>query len=148
MTEVGEELEEEEEEEEEEGEPEGEPEPRPPDVRLPKAEDPAAPTDVRTSFADRSWCAKAAREHGVVAHQAAARIRIGLQAGQVGLQPWTRGFAALDAWGYGPHTRGYSGLQPWIPAVTEHRVSRPRRGARCLRRAKTPGPSSAAIGPC
>ena len=87
MTEVGEELEEEEEEEEE----EGEPEPRPPDVRLPKAEDPAAPTDVRTSFADRSWCAKAAREHGVVAHQAAARIRIGLQAGQVGLQPWTHG---------------------------------------------------------
>ena len=61
VTEVGEELEEEEE--------EGEPEPRPPDVRLPQAEEPAAPTGVRTSVADRSWCAKAAREHGVVPHQ-------------------------------------------------------------------------------
>ena len=64
MTEVGEELEEEEEEEEV-----GEPELRPPDVRLPQAEEPAAPTGMRTSVADRSWCAKAAREHGVVPHQ-------------------------------------------------------------------------------
>ena len=64
VTEVGEELEEEEEEEEDpppEEEEEGEPEPPPPDVRLPEAEEPAAPTeDVRTSVADRSWCAKAA----------------------------------------------------------------------------------------
>ena len=68
VTEVGEELQEEEEEEEEEVE-EGEPEPRPPDARLPQAEEHAAPTGVRTSVADRSWCAKAAREHGVVPHQ-------------------------------------------------------------------------------
>ena len=121
VTEVGEELEEqveEEEEEEVEEVEEGEPEPRPPEMRLPEAEEPAAPTDVRTSVADRSWCAKAAREHGVVPHQAAAHI--GLQAGKIGLQPWTNGVAALYAWGYGAYTRGYSGLQPWIPPVTEH----------------------------
>eukprot|EP00964_Phaeocystis_antarctica_P054009 scaffold31724_cov59-Phaeocystis_antarctica.AAC.10 len=127
VTEVGEELEEEEEDEDEDPpleEEEGKLEPPPPDVRLPEAEEPAAPTeDVRTSLADRSW-RRASTESWRTRRGWTHRVA-GWAHGVAGC---AHGVAALGAWScspvyYGPCTRDYSGLQPWIPPVTEHRLS-------------------------